>query len=109
MSWIEDKKNRHEPEVSETLSLSPEQIVSSTPQTQQNRLDAISYDLQKRLKNELSGIIGEVVDSALGNTRAEVEQLIRNELLSMLESRLDILVEQAIKTHLTKPRPEHEK
>ena len=61
MSWIEDKKKRHEPELSETLSLSPEQIVASTQKTQQNRLDAISYDLQKRLKNELSGIIGEIV------------------------------------------------
>ena len=51
-------------------------------------------------------LAGEIVDTALDNTRAEVEQVIRNELMTLLESRLDILVEQAIKTHLTKPRPE---
>lgn len=107
MGWLADKKKRQEPEISEALSLTPEQMVSSTPETQQHRLDGISYDLQKRLKNELGGIIGEVVDIALDNTRAEVEQVIRNELMTLLESRLDILVEQAIKTHLTKPR--HEK
>jgi F0F1-type ATP synthase membrane subunit b/b' len=104
VSWLFDKKKRQAPEIPETLSLTAEQVISSTPETQQHRLDSISYDLQKRLKNELSGIISEVVDSALDNTRAEVEQIIRNELVTMLESRLDLLVEQAIKTHLTKPR-----
>ena len=106
MSWLSDRKKRQEPEIAEALPLSPEQMVSATPETQQHRLDAISCDLQKLLKNELGGIIGEIVDTALDNTRAEVEQIIRNELMTLLESRLDILVEQAIKTHLTKPRPE---
>jgi ribosomal protein S4 len=106
MGWLSDKKKRKDPQIAEALSLTPEQMVSSTPETQQHRLDAISYDLQKRLKNELGGIIGEVVDTALDNTRAEIEQVIRNELITLLESRLDILVEQAIKTHLTRPRHE---
>jgi len=108
MSWLSDKKKQQKPELSEALSLTPEQVVSATPETQQHRLDAISYDLQRRLKNELGGIIGEVVDTALDNTRAEVEQIIRNELITLLESRLDVLVEQAIKTHLTKPRSERD-
>ncbi len=108
MGWLTDKKKTNKPETHEALPLTPEQMVSATPETQQNRLNAVSYDLQKRLKNELSGIIGEIVDTAFDNTRAEVEQVIRNELMILLESRLDILVEQAIKTHLTRPRTEQD-
>jgi len=108
MSWLSDKKKRQQPELSEALSLGPEQVVPATPETQQHRLDAISHDLQRRLKNELEGIIGKIVDTTLDNTRAEVEQIIRNELITLMESRLDVLVEQAIKTHLTKPRPERD-
>lgn len=88
----------------ETLSLKPDQVVEPASTRHESTLDDISYDLQGRLKKELDGLIAEVVDTALDKTRPDIEQMVRNELILMLEERLDKLVEQAIKKHLTKPR-----
>jgi len=56
------------------------------------------------LKHEFRDMLSEVVDKALENTRDDIEQMIRNELITMLESRMDELVEQGIKKHLTRSR-----
>lgn len=97
------KKRRHL--MPETLSLSEDQVVTDNLSSQHDKLDKISSELQIRLKNELNGLIAEIVDSAIDQTRAEIEQMIRNHIVSQLEDKLDTLVEQAIKTHLTKPKP----
>ena len=107
MGWFK-KTNKLDPTLPETISLSAENVVRASTHSQETTLDEISSDLQHRLKMQLSGIMSEVVDTALDNTRAEIEQMLRNELIIMLEGRLDQLVEQAIKTHLTKPRHEQE-
>lgn len=87
------------------LTLKPEHMVPTPPKhmvpCDERALEQIGNQLQKRLKKELNGILGEVVDTAIDNTRAEMEQMLRNELIGMLESRLDQLVETAIKKHLT--------
>ena len=103
MGWLK-KPKKVDPTLPETLSLTADDVVSTSSRSQDSVLDQISYDLQGRLKKELSGILSEVVDTAIDNTRADIEQMIRNELITMLEQRLDLLVEQAIKKHLTKPR-----
>jgi len=103
MAWFK-KQNKVDPSIPETLSLTAENIVESTTDRQEKTLEKVSSDLQNRLRKELNGILSEVVDTAIDRTHAETEQLLRNELLTMLEARLDQLVEQAIKTHLTKPR-----
>ena len=97
------KKRRHL--APETLTLSEEQVVTDNLSSQQDKLEKISSELQDRLKNELNGLISEIVDYSIDQTRAEIEQLIRNQLVSQFEDKLDTLVEQAIKTHLTKPKP----
>ena len=98
-------KNKRRHLVPETLTLSEDQVVADKLSSQHDKLDKISSELQVRLKNELNGLISEIVDSAIDHTRAEIEQLIRNHLVGQLEEKLDTLVEQAIKTHLTKPKP----
>ena len=103
MGWFK-KPKKVDPTLPGALSLTADHVVPPAPDRQETSLDQISYDLQGRLKKELTGILGEVVDTALDNTRADIEQMIRNELIIMLEDRLDKLVEQAIKKHLTKPR-----
>ncbi len=103
MGWFK-KTKKVDPVISETLSLTAEQVISPQTDKHESSLDQISYDLQGRLKKELNGILGEVVDTAIDNTLADIEQMMRNELITLLEDRLDQLVEQAIKKHLTKPR-----
>ena len=97
------KKKKTEPVLPDALTLSASDIVNRVSEKQAEKLERISSQLQQRLKNELSGMISEVVDTAIDNTRADIEQMLHNELIRMLEKRLDDLVEQAIKTHLTKP------
>ncbi len=98
------RKSKKEPQLPEALPLSVEDMVKTSTLRQSEKLERISSELQLRLKKELSGMISEVVDTAIDNTRAEIEQILHNELISMMEKRLDDLVEQAIKTHLTKSR-----
>ena len=107
MGWFK-KSRKLDPKLPETLSLTAEHVVKAAAHRQESSLEDISSELQHRLKMELSGIMSEVVDTALDNTRAETEQMLRNELITMLEDRLDQLVEQAIKKHLTKPRDDQE-
>lgn len=107
MGFFSKQKKRRATHNHDTLSLTAEQIFSLPEENQQQRLDNISSDLRLRLKKELGGMIEEMVDTALDNTRTEMEQILRNELSTMLQERLDKLVEQAIKTHLTKPRPDN--
>ena len=101
MNWFKRKKD---PTIAETLSLTAEQVVSAAVPVEEKLLERIAADLQQRLKNDLSSIIGEIVDTAVDNTRIEMEQKLRAELLGTLESRLDQLVEQGLRTHLTKPQ-----
>lgn len=104
MGWLK-KNKKQEPVIPETLSLKADQVISVADASNRYEtvIDQISYDLQGRLKKEISGMLSEIVDTAIDNTRAETEQMLRNELIIMLEERIDKLVEQAIKAHLTKP------
>ncbi len=98
------RKNKKDPVVPDAVTLSARDVVQSVNAKQTEKLEKISSELQLRLKNELSGMISEVVDTAIDNTRAEIEQLLHSELITMMENKLDHLVDQAIKTHLTKSR-----
>jgi len=98
------RKKKKDPLLSTAIELGENDVVARVSEKQTEKLEKISSELQQRLKNELSGMISEVVDRSIDNTRAEIEQILHNELISMLEKRLDKLVEQAIKTHLTKSR-----
>ena len=97
-------RNKKEPVLPEVMPLSAADIVKSTEKGQAEKLEHIASELQLRLKKELSGMISEIVDTAIDNSRADMEQILHNELISMMEKRLDHLVDQAIKTHLTKSR-----
>jgi F0F1-type ATP synthase membrane subunit b/b' len=101
MAFFKRKKN--ETVLPDALHLTEQDLVHKVTERQAEKLERISSQLQQRLKLEMSGMISEVVDLAIDNTRAEIEQMLHNELIRMLEKRIDDLVEQAIKTHLTKP------
>ena len=98
------KSKKLDPKIPETISLKAGDVVIDNTHKHEKTLDSISVELQDRLKKELHGILGEVVDQAIDNTKVQTEQMLRNQLLTMLESRLDQLVEQAIKKNLTRPK-----
>ena len=98
------KSKKVDPKMPEMLDLKQENVIISANERQTATLESIASDLQIRLKNEFRDMLAEVVDKALDNSRDDIEQMIRNELINMLESRMDELVEQGIKKHLTRTR-----
>jgi len=101
MAWF--KKKNKQRTVPEALTLSAENIVSTDPNNQDALLNKISTDLQIRLENELGSILNDVVDSTINEAHDEIATLLHRRLKEKLSSKLDSLVEQAIKLHFTKP------
>ena len=98
------KSKKVERKMPEMIDLKAEDVIISANERQTATLEGIASDLQVRLKNEFRDMLAEVVDKALDNSRDDIEQMIRHELINMLESRMDELVEQGIKKHLTRTR-----